>query len=317
MRNGSDQRQSVYYVIAAILVGGTALASCGSPEKPGKVAQSRGGLISDQLHNGGTTGFFFLPPLVAPPHLAGIPLDLDIAPTVLVEEIDPTSMGVLRTVATYTTTSGSGPDLIRRDANVGYWVTWRTSASTLNTALTYRVKVVACKGKVLGSADVDLVPRQADLAAVDTTQYVGVIAGQALPVRFWIQRIDADQDGVSDCNDNCPVVANPLQEDRNNDGVGDACGGPCSRPDEEGTTCNDGNACTETDVCQGGVCVGTNPVSCPPPSDACHAAGVCDPASGSCSNPVVSDGLQCGHPANPSAPPAVRRVSAAWTSPRV
>lgn len=34
---------------------------------------------------------------------------------------------------------------------------------------------------------------------------------------------DADSDGVADGDDNCPTVANPNQEDHNNDGQGDAC----------------------------------------------------------------------------------------------
>jgi gliding motility-associated-like protein len=34
---------------------------------------------------------------------------------------------------------------------------------------------------------------------------------------------DDDNDGILDSSDNCPVTANPGQEDRNNNGVGDAC----------------------------------------------------------------------------------------------
>jgi hypothetical protein len=36
-------------------------------------------------------------------------------------------------------------------------------------------------------------------------------------------RLDADDDGVPNVSDNCPLVANPNQADGNHDGVGDAC----------------------------------------------------------------------------------------------
>lgn len=35
--------------------------------------------------------------------------------------------------------------------------------------------------------------------------------------------IDGDGDGIPDCSDNCPLVANPGQQDGNQDGEGDAC----------------------------------------------------------------------------------------------
>src|SRR6185312_11543713 len=62
-----------------------------------------------------------------------------------------------------------------------------------------------------------------------------------------------------------------------------------------GTTCNDGNACTQTDTCQSGVCTGSSPVVCNTPSDACHTAtgATCNTSTGSCTYPVVANGTAC------------------------
>ncbi|MFI5311801.1 MAG: SdiA-regulated domain-containing protein [Gemmatimonadales bacterium] len=59
-----------------------------------------------------------------------------------------------------------------------------------------------------------------------------------------------------------------------------------------GSACSDGNACTQSDSCQAGACVGQNPVACAA-RDACHVAGVCDPANGACSNPAAPEGTAC------------------------
>jgi hypothetical protein len=76
-------------------------------------------------------------------------------------------------------------------------------------------------------------------------------------------------------------------------GVCNAANGVCSNPPKvDGTSCGDGNACTQTDTCQAGVCTGGNPVVCAA-SDQCHDAGTCDTSSGACSNPTSADGSTC------------------------
>ncbi|MFO0551317.1 MAG: kelch repeat-containing protein [Polyangiaceae bacterium] len=59
-----------------------------------------------------------------------------------------------------------------------------------------------------------------------------------------------------------------------------------------GNTCDDADACTTTDVCESGVCIGTSPVLCMA-MDECHAAGTCTPDTGQCSNPSKPDGSPC------------------------
>ncbi len=69
--------------------------------------------------------------------------------------------------------------------------------------------------------------------------------------------------------------------------------GTCSNPNAvDNTSCNDGNACTRSDTCQAGACVGANPVTCAA-SDQCHVAGTCNPANGTCSNPNAADNTAC------------------------
>src|SRR5437899_1719737 len=69
--------------------------------------------------------------------------------------------------------------------------------------------------------------------------------------------------------------------------------GTCSDPAQlDGTPCDDGSACTQTDACEAGICVGANPVTCTA-SDQCHAVGACNPATGVCSNPAKPNGAPC------------------------
>jgi trimeric autotransporter adhesin len=59
-----------------------------------------------------------------------------------------------------------------------------------------------------------------------------------------------------------------------------------------GTACNDGDACTKSDTCQGGACTGSSSVDCTA-LDPCHVTGTCDPATGMCSTPNAPDGTVC------------------------
>jgi cysteine-rich repeat protein len=69
--------------------------------------------------------------------------------------------------------------------------------------------------------------------------------------------------------------------------------GICSDPvKEDGAQCNDGDSCTQTDVCSSGVC-GGDAFSCPSPPapDDCHV-GVCN-GDGSCALANAPDGQNC------------------------
>src|SRR5262249_32893061 len=101
---------------------------------------------------------------------------------------------------------------------------------------------------------------------------------------------DTCQAGV--CTGGNPVVCT-ASDQCHGVGVCNATSGACSNPSlPNGTACNDGSPCTQTDPCQAGVCTGGNPVVCAP-MDQCHAVGFCDPANGTCSNPFLPNGTAC------------------------
>ena len=60
----------------------------------------------------------------------------------------------------------------------------------------------------------------------------------------------------------------------------------------EGAPCDDNNACTTRDICQGGRCTGLDPTLCTA-ADQCHTVGTCDPSTGACSNPSAANGTRC------------------------
>jgi hypothetical protein len=73
-------------------------------------------------------------------------------------------------------------------------------------------------------------------------------------------RTDTCQKGV--CVGGNPVVCT-ASDQCHAAGTCDPNTGLCSNPTSpNGTACDDGNACTQTDTCRGGVCTGGNPVVC-------------------------------------------------------
>ena len=101
---------------------------------------------------------------------------------------------------------------------------------------------------------------------------------------------DTCQSGV--CSGGNPVTC-AASDQCHNAGTCNPVNGTCSNPAKaNGTACNDGDSCTQTDTCQAGACAGGSPVVCAA-SDQCHDAGTCNPATGTCSNPAKADGTTC------------------------
>lgn len=95
------------------------------------------------------------------------------------------------------------------------------------------------------------------------------------------------------CTDLCAGVTCTASDSCHDAGTCNPQTGICSNPVKaDGATCDDGNSCTQVDVCTGGVCGGT-PFSCPSPGapDDCHV-GACN-GDGTCSLANAPDGQSC------------------------
>jgi cysteine-rich repeat protein len=103
-------------------------------------------------------------------------------------------------------------------------------------------------------------------------------------------RTDTCQDGM--CAGGNAIVCT-ASDQCHTAGVCSPATGLCSDPPKaDGTACDDGNTCTRTDTCQAGTCTGGNAIVCTA-SDQCHTAGVCNPATGLCSDPAKANGSAC------------------------
>ena len=132
------------------------------------------------------SGFYWLPPLVAQPSYTGI-FDAALSPTVEICEL--VSGGCGTVLATYTTTDGPGGDVVRLHVDdETYHVNWHTDQFELSTTALYRVSVRAgIYNTLLGYADVQPVSNGSGLKKIDTDEYIGLVDGRTLPIKFRIE----------------------------------------------------------------------------------------------------------------------------------
>lgn len=178
-------RGSVTIATAALL------AACGQDNLP--VGTPNGAppafVISDAVHGDGHQHFFFLPPMVPNPQAGGV-FDSDLAPVVRICALAGSGCGIAPQdlIATYTTTSGPGSETVRVQAAAeNYIVNWHTDQFALNPDRNYRI-LVSVGGAEIGFADVDVVSSGKELKNVATGEYIPLLDGRTLPIKFRIEQ---------------------------------------------------------------------------------------------------------------------------------
>ena len=180
-----------------VVVAGFVLVACQS-DRP--VTSHGGGIsadISDGAHQAncltaigtcvpGNAHFFFLPPMVKAPTTTGT-FNASLAPSVTICQLAGNACGVPPIPV--------GPVQVD-PAGQQYKVNWNTDATVL-VGQTYRI-IVSTSGVELGFADVLPVTNGSQLKNIDTGEFIGLVDGRTLPIRFRIEQ-GATCFGRTDC----------------------------------------------------------------------------------------------------------------------
>src|SRR5881396_2407078 len=180
----------VAWLVPALLI----VEACASGDRPTAPRPGPEFAISDGVHEGGTPGFYFLPPMVAQPTFSGS-FDADITtlnPQIAICDItngpDNDCGGVGGTSAVIVFTTTTTPAITVNLTTSQYQVNWNTRAAGFDAGHTYRMHVTAGASgprRELGFADVLLTTGQAKNVA--TGDLIGLKDGRPLPIHFRIE----------------------------------------------------------------------------------------------------------------------------------
>ncbi len=182
-----------------VVVAGFVLVACQS-DRP---VSAHGGRISADISDGahqancltatgtcvpGNAHFFFLPPMVKAPTTTGT-FNPSLAPSVTICRLAGNDC-----VANTSFSPGAAQvDL----AGQQYKVSWNTDPATVIVGQTYRI-IVSTSGVELGFADVVPVTNGSQLKNIDTGEFIGLVDGRTLPIKFRIEQ-GATCFGRTDC----------------------------------------------------------------------------------------------------------------------
>jgi hypothetical protein len=166
--------------------------------------------ISDAV-TGGTTGFYFLAPLVAQPQFSGT---FDGTKQVVVLAC---SLGGSATVAPATSCTGAlSYALPAVDVkNQTYSANLQTDRKKFPAGQYYRLKVVSYLGVEWGHVDLFLAANGSEFRNINQTQFVPLVDGRAIPVKFRIEQgaVPGGTTGGTTGSGAVDCVANPTHED--------------------------------------------------------------------------------------------------------
>jgi len=170
--------------------------ACSSSDRPTAPRSRPEFAIFDAVHEGGTPGFFFLPPMVAHPSFSGA-FDADIAtlnPLIAVCDVtigpDANCGGTGGTPAVLVFTTTSIPAITVDLTTPQYQVNWDTQGPGFSTSHTYRVHITAGASgarRELGFADVLLTTTPGQVRQLATGDLIVLQDGRTLPIHFRIE----------------------------------------------------------------------------------------------------------------------------------
>lgn len=187
---GHERTISRRLTILGAMVAGLVLSGCndGAPTAPPRL-NGPSAEIKDGSHNNGAAHFFFASPITKDPTPTG-KFNGAAQPTVSVCEWTGTVCSTV--VAEFTVGKGTGGSTLKVEAGAErYAVNWntgqcKTGACVLDPAKTYRIRVLV-GGLEAGHADVDVVTSQAQAKNVNTNEYIPLVDGNTLQIRFRIE----------------------------------------------------------------------------------------------------------------------------------
>jgi len=150
--------------------------------------------ISDGA-NSGNVHFFFLPPLVKQPSFSGV-FNPTLKPVVTICELNVSTTPAACSGAPLIDPGPVTADLVGQQ----YKVNWDTRQSGISVDKFYRIQVFGSRGgMLLGFADLDPVNNGSELKNLTTGDFIGLVDGRTLPIKFRIERGAFGTNCVSDC----------------------------------------------------------------------------------------------------------------------